>query len=166
MRHKPEAIGISLDRGGWVSIEALLKGCIQSGYELSRSTLIEVVEQNDKSRFVIRDGLIRASQGHSIDVDLGLVPMKPPTRLFHGTATRFLPAIRRQGLRRQSRNFVHLSPDEGTATKVGERHGRPVVLRIQSEGMWQAGWTFYLSENGVWLVHDVPVAFIEIPTID
>ncbi len=166
LRHKPETIGVSLDRGGWIAIDALINACTNSGYELSQSTLMQVVEQNDKSRFAIRDGLIRASQGHSIDVDLDLKPKTPPNFLFHGTAIRFLDSIRTEGLQSKERQFVHLSPDEKTAINVGNRHGKPVVLKINTLAMQKAGKVFYLSENGVWLTLDVPISFIVIPDIE
>ncbi|MDJ0911389.1 MAG: RNA 2'-phosphotransferase [Woeseiaceae bacterium] len=163
LRHKPETIGLTLDRGGWVDVDELLGAFARHGHEVSRSTLLQVVETNDKSRFAIRDGLIRASQGHSIDVDLGLVPRTPPDRLFHGTATRFLESIRNEGLKRQNRQFVHLSPDNATAISVGGRHGRPVVLIVNARAMEDDGCEFYYSENGVWLVSEVAPHFIEFP---
>lgn len=163
LRHKPEEIGLSLDAEGWADIEKLLRLASQRGQRLTRSVLDEVVESNDKKRFVIsEDGLrIRAQQGHSISIDLGLAPQQPPTLLFHGTATRFLESILRQGLLPGRRQHVHLSPDEETAVKVGQRHGKPAVLRIASGTMFDQGHVFYLSGNGVWLTEHVPPAFIE-----
>jgi putative RNA 2'-phosphotransferase len=124
-----------------------------------------VVESNDKKRFAFSpDGSsIRASQGHSVEVDLGLAPVAPPERLFHGTATRFLDAIRAEGLRPQSRRHVHLSPDEETAVKVGQRHGKPAVLLVHAGAMHRDGHVFYRSENGVWLTTVVPVGYLKIP---
>ncbi len=163
LRHKPETVGLSLDSGGWVDVDELLSAFAKHGHEISHSTLHEVVEQNDKSRFAIRDGLIRASQGHSIDVDLGLTPRTPPDRLFHGTASRFLESIRTQGLKSRQRQFVHLSIDEETAVSVGGRHGKPVILVVDARAMEKDGCAFYLSENGVWLVSEVAPEYLEIP---
>jgi len=165
LRHKPEEIGLPLDAEGWADIEELLRLASQRGKRLTRSVLEEVVESNDKKRFAIsEDGLrIRAQQGHSISIDLGLTPQQPPALLFHGTATRFLESIRRKGLLPGSRQYVHLSRDEETAVKVGQRHGKPVVLRIVSGAMFDQGHVFYLSGNGVWLTEHVPPAFIEPP---
>jgi putative RNA 2'-phosphotransferase len=124
------------------------------------------VAQNDKQRFAISDDgrAIRARQGHSIDVDLQLVPLAPPPLLYHGTAERFIISIREQGLVRRSRQHVHLSPDVPTAIKVGQRHGKPVVLTVKSAAMHGDGYHFYRAENGVWLVDSVPVAFLVFPT--
>ena len=127
---------------------------------------MQVVQQNDKSRFAIRDGLIRASQGHSIDVDLGLKPETPPDTLFHGTAARFLDSIRTEGLQSKQRQFVHLSLDEKTAINVGKRHGKAVVLTINTLAMQRSGLAFYISENGVWLTSEVPARFIDIPDVE
>ncbi len=164
LRHQPEKIGLSLDANGWADIDELLRLSAAKGKPLTRALLQEVVATNDKKRFVLsEDGTkIRASQGHSVSVDLGLVPVVPPPMLFHGTATRFLDSIRQQGLLKSSRQHVHLSPDEPTAIKVGQRHGKPVVLRIASGKMQWDGHQFFHSANGVWLTDHVPAEFLEV----
>jgi putative RNA 2'-phosphotransferase len=132
---------------------------------LDRATLDRVVGENDKQRFALSaDGRrIRASQGHSVAVELGLEPREPPAVLFHGTADRNLDSIRAEGLRPGRRTHVHLSADEATATAVGRRHGRPVVLRVHAGRMHAAGHAFYRSDNGVWLTARVPAADIGFP---
>ena len=162
LRHAPESIGLTLDAQGWADVEQLLAGARRAGVPLTPEVLQRVVAENDKQRFTLsEDGRrIRANQGHSIPVDLGLEPRQPPAHLYHGTADRFVADIRRDGLRPQRRNHVHLSPDEATATRVGARHGRPVVLVIEAGRMHDAGHVFYLSENGVWLTERVPPEFI------
>src|SRR2546421_723555 len=124
LRHEPEAIGISLDANGWVSVDELLAAAAKAGRPITLESLRQVVETNDKKRCAFSEDSrrIRASQGHSVEVDLDLPPTMPPEHLFHGTATRFLDPIRTEGLRAQSRQHVHLSPDEETAVKVGTRH--------------------------------------------
>ena len=134
--------------------------------ELPPCELIEeIVRTNDKQRFALSDdgSRIRANQGHSVKVELDLPPREPPELLYHGTATRFLDAIRREGLKAMSRQHVHLSPDEQTAHKVGQRHGKPVILKIKSGDMWRAGQLFFLSENGVWLTEKVETKFVKFP---
>jgi putative RNA 2'-phosphotransferase len=165
LRHEPERIGINLDPEGWVAVEDLLAAAARAGKPISREQLDLVVATNDKKRFAFSpDGArIRASQGHSVEVDLGLPPVVPPERLFHGTATRFLDSIRAEGLRPQSRQHVHLSPDEETAVKVGQRHGKPVVLVVFAGAMHHEGHLFFRSENGVWLTAEVPVRYLEVP---
>ncbi len=167
LRHQPQAAGLSLDRGGWARVDELLAGARRAGVRLDEAALRQVVQQNDKRRFVLSaDGLkIRANQGHSIPVDLGLEPQAPPELLYHGTATRFLASIRQQGLVPGSRNHVHLSPDQHTAVKVGRRHGQPVVLTVQASRMCQDGFYFYLSANGVWLVDQVPAEYLAFPDV-
>lgn len=165
LRHEPERIGITLDSNGWVAVEELLAAAARAGNPIPRERLEEVVATNDKKRFAFSpDGsLIRASQGHSVEVDLGLPPAVPPERLFHGTATRFVDSIRAEGLCSQSRQHVHLSPDEETAVKVGQRHGKPVVLFVKTGAMHRDGHVFYRSENGVWLTAAVPPGYLEFP---
>lgn len=165
LRHRPQVAGLVLDAGGWVAIDQLLAGCEQAGQPMSREQLLKVVAGNDKKRFEISpDGLrIRASQGHSVEVELGYAPATPPEVLYHGTATRNLESIRRGGLIRGQRHHVHLSADPQTATSVGQRYGRPIVLTVRAGQMQAAGFAFFLSTNGVWLVEHVPAEFLDIP---
>jgi putative RNA 2'-phosphotransferase len=165
LRHKPEAIGLTLAANGWADVDELITRANQQGKRLTRPLLEEIVATNDKKRFAFSaDGTkIRASQGHSVTVDLELKPQTPPETLFHGTATRFLDGIKQQGLLPGSRQHVHLSLDEETAIKVGQRHGKPIILRIRSGEMHRSGREFFLSENGVWLTASVPPEFLEIP---
>lgn len=165
LRHKPEKIGLTLDANGWAKVEDLIRCANQHGTPLTRALVERVVSENDKKRFALSDDqeLIRASQGHSVAVDLALSPSAPPEVLYHGTASRFVESIRASGLHSANRQHVHLSLDEATATKVGQRHGRPVILRVHGQKMADAGHTLYLSANGVWLTDCVPVEFIDFP---
>jgi putative RNA 2'-phosphotransferase len=165
LRHRPDKIGLLLDDNGWAKIEDLVACSQRANVRLSRDLIREIVATNDKKRFVLSaDGeRVRAAQGHSIPVDLELAPQKPPERLFHGTAARFVPSIHQQGLLRGRRQHVHLSLDRATAVKVGQRHGKPVVLTVHAGQMWQAGIPFFLSENGVWLTEWVAPEFIHFP---
>lgn len=163
LRHRPEVLELQLDENGWASVEELLQKMNRGPYALSFEDLKEIVETNDKQRFIFSDDYshIRANQGHSMSVDLGLQEKVPPGILYHGTATQNLESIKVKGLIKGSRNHVHLSSDHETGVKVGSRHGEPVVLEIQAMNMYQAGLVFYLSENGVWLTDQVPVEFIK-----
>jgi putative RNA 2'-phosphotransferase len=162
LRHKPSTIGIELDKNGWVTVSMLLKALAAHGHSITINQLEELVETNDKKRFIIDSDRIRANQGHSIDVELGLSPVAPPDMLYHGTATQFLDSILEKGLRKMKRHYVHLSSDIDTATKVGQRHGKPLILRIDARTMVENGITFYRSENGVWLVERVPKRYLEV----
>lgn len=167
LRHRPDAIGLRLDGQGWACVDELVEKANACGdVTLDRARLREVVENNDKKRFSLsEDGArIRAAQGHSVRVDLALEPAEPPEHLFHGTATRFLDSILREGLRPQQRQYVHLSKDPATAADVGRRYGRPVVLTVSARAMHERGFTFYLAENGVWLTDAVPPGYIHRPT--
>ena len=164
VRHQPEKYGLALDKHGWAQIDDLIAVANRAGVPLTHATLQQVVAQNDKQRFAIsEDGrAIRARQGHSIAVDLELLPIEPPEQLYHGTAERFVPAILAEGLLRRSRQHVHLSADLPTAIKVGQRHGKPVVFNVASGAMHHDGYHFYRSENGVWLVDAVPLMYLTI----
>jgi len=162
LRHKPDAIGLALDSQGWASIEELIDKANVAGTKFDRAELLHVVETSDKMRFSpSADGLrIRAAQGHSVSVELGLSPKEPPPVLYHGTATRFVEAILEQGLRPQARQQVHLSLDEETARRVGERHGKSHIFKIDAHAMHAGGLKFYLTDNGVWLTDRVPPEFL------
>jgi putative RNA 2'-phosphotransferase len=159
LRHAPDSVGLTLDENGWASVHDLMS---KFGSPLSIESLNEVVETNEKKRFAFNDDLtkIRASQGHSIEIDLAYQPTSPPEFLFHGTATRFLDSIKKEGLLKGSRHHVHLSLDAVTARKVGSRHGSPFILTVKSRDMYEAGYAFFVSENDVWLTEHVPTRFI------
>jgi putative RNA 2'-phosphotransferase len=167
LRHKPDVIGLELDSQGWASVDELVRLAKAHGYSLTRDLIEKVVASSDKQRFAIDESRtrIRANQGHSIAVDLEWVPQEPPEILFHGTATRFIAAIRTHGLSKGERLHVHLSVDERTASLVGQRHGKPAVLSIQAHEMWRDGCKFYCSDNGVWLVEAVPAIYIKFPPL-
>ena len=168
LRHKPERIQLTLDAHGWADVEDLIVKANQAGVRFNKQTLRQVVAQNDKQRFSFNDDAtkIRANQGHSIAVALDLTALTPPRYLYHGTARRFLPSIKANGLLSQRRHHVHLSADEQTAIAVGKRHGKPVVLIIESGKMADSGYQFYQSANGVWLTDSVPVDYIVFPAGD
>ena len=162
LRHNPAAAGITLDAEGWVGVDDLLAGAARHGHSFTRAELEEVVQTNEKQRFIFSpDGQrIRANQGHSVSVDLGLTPKTPPDVLYHGTVERFLSSIMEKGLDKRSRQHVHLSLDIVTATRVGSRRGEPVILKIAAANMHSDGFHFYCSANGVWLTNRVPPQYI------
>ena len=157
LRHHPAAVGIALDEGGWVDVDELIAAS-PPGPPLLGRRLDHVVATNNKKRFAFsEDGRrIRASQGHSVEVDLGLAPVEPPDVLYHGTAAPTLPLVLREGLKPMSRQDVHLSADVETAVRVGARHGRPVVLAVDAAALAATGHVFRVSANGVWLTDAVP----------
>ena len=159
LRHRPDSVGLTLDDAGWADVDQLL-----AALHLTRADLEHVVAANDKRRFAFdpTGTRIRASQGHSVAVDLGYRVEPPPDELFHGTVERFLPAILAEGLRPGRRHAVHLSADVATARAAGARRGRPVVLRVDAAAMAGAGARFSRSANGVWLVDAVPPSFVAV----
>lgn len=162
LRHRPQRLGLVLDRGGWVGVDELLAASARDGFPVTRAELEHVVATSDKQRYAFdAAGLrIRANQGHSVDVELDLPAATPPEVLFHGTVERFMEAIRREGLRPMGRHDVHLSADEDTARRVGARRGRPVILRVDAAAMHRAGHAFRRSANGVWLASAVPPEYL------
>lgn len=165
LRHRPDAIGITLDRAGWVAVDELLAALARHGTVVSRAELAAIVDASDKRRFALSaDGArIRAQQGHSVPVELGHAEASPPATLYHGTVERFLASIRAQGLSRGKRHHVHLSATADTAVQVGARRGRPVILEIDAAAMAADGHRFWLTPNQVWLTDEVPARYIRLP---
>lgn len=161
LRHKPEAIGITLDEHGWADVDELIAG-VSRTHPLTMKLLEEIVRTDEKQRYSFNGDktLIRANQGHSIPVDVELPELEPPAILYHGTGQKYVPSIDRQGLLPKSRLYVHLSADEDTAVKVGRRHGPPIVYKVQAGKMSEDGYLFYRSVNGVWLTKEVPIEYL------
>ncbi|WP_174826770.1 RNA 2'-phosphotransferase [Ruegeria arenilitoris] len=162
LRHKPEEIGLRLDQHGWARVDDLLKNLKKANRKLSRDELFQLVESSDKKRFTLSEGRlhIRAAQGHSIDVDLGLEAQCPPDELYHGTASANLDSIFSDGLNPGRRRQVHFSLDPDTAESVGQRHGKPVVLRVDALKMFKDGFDFFQADNSVWLTNKVPAVYL------
>lgn len=164
LRHKPETIGLTLDQNGWANIEELIQKMNENGFAISNDLLTQVVDTNDKQRFAFNSSRtsIRANQGHSLQVDVELKEHVPPDFLYHGTAEKNVSAILGAGLEKGTRQHVHLSKDVETAIKVGQRHGKPKVFLVSSGKMSTDGFTFYLSENMVWLTDKVPPEYLKL----
>ncbi|MEG5001638.1 RNA 2'-phosphotransferase [Microcoleus sp. B4-D4] len=164
LRHAPSRIGIQLGPGGWVPVSELLDACQKNNFPLQLAELKQVVAENDKQRFSFDSTgtLIRANQGHSVEVDLQLEPAVPPDILYHGTGSTAVESILSQGIRKMSRHHVHLSADIQTARKVGARHGIPAVFAVDAAAMQLDGCTFYCSDNQVWLVDFVPQNYLKV----
>ncbi len=165
LRHKPEVGALTLDRGGWVSVQELLNGMDRAGHPITREELARIVAGSDKQRFELsRDGRsIRACQGHSLPVNLGYADRQPPETLYHGTAASRLASILAEGIDSRKRHAVHLSADVETATAVGARFGKPVVLTVDAGRMHREGHRFQCSTNGVWLTEHVPPKYLSPP---
>jgi putative RNA 2'-phosphotransferase len=165
LRHRPEVLGITLDAQGWTDVATLLEKLHRNGISIDQNVLAQIVATNSKKRFAFSDDgtKIRASQGHSVAVDLGYQPAMPPQVLYHGTGEKSLNSILKSGLQKGERHHVHLSADVETAIKVGQRHGKPVVLHVAAQQMQKDGFLFFISQNGVWLTDYVPAAYLAVP---
>lgn len=164
LRHKPQTIGIELDKNGWTNVDTLILKMNHFGKKVDMQILEEVVEKNNKKRFKFSEDKtkIRANQGHSIEIELNYKPKTPPDILFHGTASKNVGIILSKGLKKMNRHHVHLSLDIETATNVGQRHGKPIIFVVKSKEMSEKGFEFFVSDNGVWLTESVPVEFLEL----
>ena len=163
LRHQPETIAITLDQNGWADVNDLIEKANNYGIKFDRETLNHIVATNTKKRFAFNDTLdkIRASQGHSVEIELGYTNQKPPEILFHGTAEKFVQSILDTGLEKGNRQQVHLSADFETAIKVGQRHGKPFVFKVVAEKMYNDNFEFFISDNGIWLTDNVPTKYLK-----
>jgi len=163
LRHKPETIGLSLDKNGWAQTAVLIEKMNKKGLPITHELLDYLVATNPKKRFSFNEDKtrIRANQGHSIEIDLQLMPVHPPAVLYHGTDVHSIASILQSGLEKRQRQHVHLSPDIETAVTVGKRHGKPAVLIVEAASMFSDGFEFYLSDNGVWLTEHVPAKYLQ-----
>jgi putative RNA 2'-phosphotransferase len=162
LRHQPERLGLELLPGGWIEVDKLLAAASANGFEISLADLQQVVATNDKQRFAFNESgdLIRANQGHSIEIDLQLQVQTPPEALYHGTHVKAVTAILESGLQKMSRHHVHLTTDLNMAFKVGGRRGESVILAVDTVAMIADGHSFYQTENDVWLVDAVPPQYL------
>lgn len=162
LRHDPAYIGLELSSDGWASINALLSGFEKKGLVITKAQLTEMVKNNGKQRFEISGdkNRIRAVQGHSIGVDLDLEAQEPPEFLYHGTVSKFIPSIMAIGLNKGSRDYVHLSKDVETASNVGARRGKPIILKVAAAKAHREGINFFVAKNGVWLADGIPAKYI------
>ena len=162
LRHQPETIGLTLDEQGWADVQELLQKMQASGSSIDMDILNHVVDTNNKKRFAFNEdqSRIRASQGHSVEVELGYTAQTPPDISYHGTGNKSVESILATGIEKRDRHHVHLSADIETAIKVGQRHGKPVVFEVLAGQMAKDGLIFYISENGVWLTDYVAVGYI------
>lgn len=163
LRHQPEKIGIQLDSNGWTDIDMLLEKVNNHGIELDKSMLNHIVETNPKKRFAFNETVdkIRASQGHSVEIDLGYINQQPPEILFHGTSEQSVKSILETGLEKRNRQHVHLSSDLETAIKVGQRHGKPFIFKVLAQQMYNNNFEFFISDNAVWLTDNVPLKYLK-----
>lgn len=164
LRHGAEKEGVPIDKEGWVNVDTLIAKVNDGKESLTVDIIKQIVAEDKKGRYSFNvDGTkIRANQGHSLDtIDIKYKKEVPPVELYHGTAKKNEADIRKKGILKMNRTHVHLSDDIFTATSVGGRHGKPVVLVLDTKKMLADGIEFFKSENGVWLVDHVDPKYIK-----
>lgn len=161
LRHHPERAGITIDEHGWTDVDDLLEK-VNMTNSITRKELEELAYGQDKQRYELSADKkrIRAVHGHSIKVDLGYDPVKPPGLLYHGTAEKYRKSIEENGLLPKERQYVHLSTDVKRATEVSKRHGKPVIYKIDAERMYVEGHSFYHSVSDIFLTDAVPFRYM------
>ena len=162
LRHAPEKEGLLMGKDGYVVVNTLCQKL-----DISKDDLDWIVDNNNKKRYAYNEDetLIRANQGHSIEVDVELKRVNPPHKLYHGTTFDILESLKKNGLMKMNRQHVHLSADQDTARTVGKRHSKgkpPMILVIDAKLMHFNGYKIYLSDNGVYLIDHVPIDYIKI----
>ena len=163
LRHDPSRLSLTMDSKGWVNVQELIDNSKGNKTEFTLEIIEAIVASDTKQRYAFSDDRlrIRANQGHSLVVDVELTRKAPPKYLYHGTSFNNLGVIKKEGLNKMSRQYVHLSIDADLAKKVGSRHGRPIILRVSTEEMEKSGYEFFISKNEVWLTDNVPPQYLE-----
>jgi len=161
LRHDPSALGLKIDREGWAEVDAVLKGLERAGFRVDAAVLKALVELDDKGRFELRNGRIRARYGHSIDVSISYPEDATSAALYHGTSQDFLPAILREGILPMKRRYVHLAVDVETACLNAARRPRPVVLAVDAQCLRRRGYRVYIASHKIRLVQYVPPECVE-----
>jgi putative RNA 2'-phosphotransferase len=164
LRHKPTAIGISLNKNGWVDLNEFVSRLSGKFPKIDIPTIEYIVQTDAKGRYSIDKNMIRANQGHSVDVcAIDLTPLSPPKHLYHGTTLVAWEKIKAcKAIKKMNRHHVHLSSDIETARIVGSRRsGQCVILEIDALAMTSYEFSFFRSENGVWHVDEIPLDFVK-----
>lgn len=157
LRHHPEEVGCDIDEYGWVNVEKLIKGSDFTAEELKA-----IIEEDTRYTFSDDGTMVRAFHGHSIPTVHYQKESIPETDLYHGTSEENAEKIMKSGfIKGMNRIQVHLSINKENALKIGKRHGKPCVFRIDTKAMIQDGFKFYESGDGVWLTGDIPTKYIE-----
>ncbi len=165
LRHRAQDVGLTPDAEGFVPFDALLPLVQkQFGSHVGPAEISQVVENSRPKRFEVRDGLIRATYGHSFKTPITYPPVTPPPILYHGTHARALDRIRREGLLSMKRQYVHLSTTIERAEEVARRRTRePVILTVRAQPALAAGILFHSPEPQHYLADHIPPEFIEFP---
>lgn len=161
LRHEPHIIGITLDENGWTNLDEFNVKLKKVFNNISIDKIKYIVDTDEKKRYSILDNKIRANQGHNskLKVNLEFNKVVPNKSLYHGTIDKFINSIKENGLLPQSRQYVHLSSSLKVAKNVAKRRineGNIVIIEIDVEKMIKDGYDFYLSDNNVFLVKNIP----------
>lgn len=140
LRHEPGDAGLALSDDGWTDRSAVVDA-VRDEYEWATGASVSAVVATDpKGRFEVDDDRIRASYGHSVDVDLDATDHPVPDTLYHATAPDAVPAILEEGVKPMDRQRVHLTDDREEALDVGRRHAAdPVLLKVDAAGLLDTG---------------------------
>ena len=165
LRHFPQRYGLKLDPGGWVSVDELVGAVLRKvpRYRFLKSSHIQaIVETDDKGRYEIKDGLMRATYGHTLNVILDLPTDNIPPKLFYPIPKSKSDQIIVEGIKPVRRNKVHLSGSIETCVTAGVSIKEEIeVLEVDAEAMQKDGIKIMRAGKVVYLCDDVPPNYVK-----
>jgi len=164
LRHFPEKFELSMDKNGFVELNDFISALQQTRRRLAwlrPHHIIAIIETDPKGRYEYRDGKIRATYGHSIDVELDLPTNGIPEKLYYPTTTEEVEIVLETGLKPSDRKKVHLSKTYNDATNAGKvRTPVPVILEVDTMKAIASGVVIQKAGKTVYLAESVPAEFI------
>jgi putative RNA 2'-phosphotransferase len=162
LRHNPKEYGLKFDGRGFVEWGELFATVQERFPDITEDELLQVIKQSDKKRFEFVDGKVRATYGHSFQIELGLESVEPPETLYYGTARDLAENILKGGLKPRDRQFVHLTPSLDDALASGRRRDPfPALIAIDAMAARAGGIQFYQS-GPLFLVKEIPPRFLSL----
>jgi len=164
LRHFPEKFGLMMDGKGWVDISSLIDaiGTGRSGFNWLKVHHIEALVSTDpRGRYQIDGGMIRATYGHTIDVNLDDLPIAEIDEFFYPVTEEEIDIILEGGLHPIDRKKVHLSGSIEKATEAGKvRTEDPLILKIDGKKAKKAGLKIYQAGKDVFITDAIDAKFI------
>ena len=159
LRHAPEKFDLEMDINGWVDVKDIVRQFKKQGgkrnHWLRPHHLSAIVETDPKGRYDIRGNTIRATYGHTVEIEIDLPTDNIPDALYYPCDPVETENLLEVGISPSGRSHVHLSASIKTAAEAGHVHfALPTILEVDTaqmiaagETIWHAGITVYLTDN-------------------
>ncbi len=162
LRHFPDKFGLEVDENGWVSFESLVKA-VKRKYKWANRWLVKaLIYSDEKMRYELKNNMIRARYGHSIDVKLNDLPIAENDILYYGTGEEEAQRILEIGLKPVNQTFVHLSTTFEKGEEVARlRTDKPIILEIDAKKAREDGIKILKANEYIALAKEIPAKYIK-----